>query len=85
MSGAIAMAGMAAVRTGAGLVRLAVPDCCLETVASFSPCPMLIPITRQDSSGRMSGITDQLLHWIGRSDCVAIGQAWDAVQCWISW
>lgn len=73
MSGAIAMAGMAAVRAGAGLVRLAVPDCCLETVASFSPCTMLIPVTRQDSSGRMAGISDVLFDWVGRSDCVAIG------------
>ncbi|MFO0939789.1 MAG: NAD(P)H-hydrate dehydratase [Pirellulales bacterium] len=73
MSGAIAMAGMAAVRAGAGLVRLAVPNCCLETVATFSPCTMLLPVTRQDSSGRMAGVTDVLLDWVKRSDCVAIG------------
>ncbi len=73
MAGAIAMAGMATVRAGAGLVRLAVPDCCLETVASFSPCPMIVPVSRQDASGRMAGLTDSLLQWVSRSNCVAIG------------
>ncbi len=73
MAGAIAMAGMAAVRTGAGLVRVAVPDCCVETVASYSPCFMISPVTRQDASGRICGLTESLLDWVSKSDCVAIG------------
>ncbi|MFV1967698.1 MAG: NAD(P)H-hydrate dehydratase [Pirellulaceae bacterium] len=52
MSGAIALAGMAALRSGAGLVRLAVPDRCLETVASFEPSYMTVPLIA-DSNGRM--------------------------------
>lgn len=44
MSGAIALTGMAALRAGAGLVTLAVPDCCLETVATFEPCAMTTPL-----------------------------------------
>ncbi|MBN2291096.1 MAG: NAD(P)H-hydrate dehydratase, partial [Pirellulales bacterium] len=44
MSGAVAMAGMAALRGGAGLVRLAVPESCLETVAGFNPCYMTTPL-----------------------------------------
>ena len=44
MSGAIALAGMAALRAGAGLVTLAVPDVCLETVAAFDPCLMTVPL-----------------------------------------
>jgi hydroxyethylthiazole kinase-like uncharacterized protein yjeF len=40
MAGSIALSGMAALRSGAGLVRLAVPDACLETVASFEPSYM---------------------------------------------
>jgi ADP-dependent NAD(P)H-hydrate dehydratase len=72
MAGAIAMAGMAAARTGAGLVRLAVPDCCLETVAGFSPCPMLLPLPC-DSTGRIVDFSDDLQHWLPRSTCIALG------------
>lgn len=73
MAGAIAMAGMAAVRTGAGLVRVAVPDCCVETVAAYSPCFMVAPVMRHDALGRICGMTESLLDWVLRSDCVAIG------------
>ncbi len=72
MAGAIAMAGMAAVRSGAGLVRLAVPDCCLDTVAGYSPCSMLISLPA-DSQGKVLSRTDDLDEWLSRSDCVAIG------------
>ncbi len=53
MSGAIAMAGMAALRGGAGLVRLAVPENCLDTVAQFNPCYMTTPLPA-DSGGRIA-------------------------------
>jgi NAD(P)H-hydrate epimerase len=53
MSGAIALAGMAATRSGAGLVTLAVPDACLETVACFDPCYMTMPIAC-DAEGRLA-------------------------------
>jgi ADP-dependent NAD(P)H-hydrate dehydratase len=72
MSGAIALSGMAAARAGAGLVRLAVPDCCLETVAGYSPCPMLVPLPH-DAAGRLTELTDELRHWLIKSNCVAIG------------
>lgn len=76
MSGAIAMAGMACGRIGAGLVRLAVPDSCLETVAGYSPCLMICPVTCQDASGRMCGLTDLLLEQCSACDCLAIGPGW---------
>jgi NAD(P)H-hydrate epimerase len=53
MSGAIALAGMAALRAGAGLVRLGVPDSCLETIASFEPCYTTIPLP-DDAAGRFT-------------------------------
>ena len=53
MSGAVALAGMAALRSGAGLVRLAVPDVCLETVAGFEPSYMTVPLAN-DSAGRIA-------------------------------
>jgi ADP-dependent NAD(P)H-hydrate dehydratase len=54
MAGAVAMAGMAALRGGAGLVRLAVPDVCLDAVAGFEPSYMTVPLP-SDRAGRIDG------------------------------
>jgi ADP-dependent NAD(P)H-hydrate dehydratase len=53
MFGAAAMAGLAALRGGAGLVRLAVPEPCLETIASFEPSYMTTPLPA-DEDGRIT-------------------------------
>jgi NAD(P)H-hydrate epimerase len=53
MAGAVALAGRAALLTGAGLVRLAVPAPILETVAGYSPEPTTIPCPA-DSTGRFA-------------------------------
>ena len=53
MAGAVTLAGRAALLTGAGLVRLAVPDPILETVAGYSPEPTTIPCPA-DKMGRFS-------------------------------
>jgi ADP-dependent NAD(P)H-hydrate dehydratase len=53
MSGAVALAGMAALRGGTGLVRLAVPDVCLDTVAGFEPSYMTVPLPCDDA-GRIA-------------------------------
>jgi len=53
MAGAVALAGMAALRGGAGLVRLAVPESLLDLVAGFEPSYMTIPL-RADAAGRIS-------------------------------
>lgn len=42
MAGSISLSASAAVRSGAGLVTVAVPDRCLDTVASFDRCYMTI-------------------------------------------
>jgi NAD(P)H-hydrate epimerase len=52
MAGSIALSGMSALRGGAGLVKLGVPDVCLETVAGFDPCYMTAPLPC-DASGRI--------------------------------
>ena len=73
MSGAIALAGMAALRCGAGLVRLAVPDRILDTVASFDPCYTTIPM-ENDCMGRLSLESEQeLARETLRATAVAIG------------
>jgi ADP-dependent NAD(P)H-hydrate dehydratase len=53
MSGAIALAGLAAVRSGAGLVRLATPDICLDAVAAQFPAYMTFALP-SDRQGRIS-------------------------------
>ena len=53
MAGAVGLAGMAALRGGAGLVRLAVPHVCLETVAQFEPSYMTVSLP-SDPLGRIS-------------------------------
>jgi NAD(P)H-hydrate epimerase len=53
MAGAVALAGRAALLTGAGLVRLAVPDPILETVAGYYPEPTTIPCPA-DKAGRFA-------------------------------
>lgn len=53
MAGAASMVGMAALRAGAGLVRIAVPDVCLDTVAGFEPSAMTVPLP-SDRAGRIS-------------------------------
>jgi len=53
MAGAIALAGMAALRSGAGLVKLATPAVCQPTVASFEPSAMTIGLPG-DAHGRIA-------------------------------
>ncbi len=53
MSGSIALSAIASLRVGAGLVTAVIPDCCLETVASFDPCIMTLPLS-DDQQGRFA-------------------------------
>jgi NAD(P)H-hydrate epimerase len=73
MSGAIALAGMATLRGGAGLVQLAVPDACLDTVASFEPSYMTLPLAC-DRAGRIAiAAKDTISQFAGDSTCLACG------------
>jgi NAD(P)H-hydrate epimerase len=53
MSGAAVLCAGAALRGGAGLVRLAVPEGILSTVASANPCYTTAPLP-EDSHGRLT-------------------------------
>jgi NAD(P)H-hydrate epimerase len=53
MTGAVTIAGMAALRGGAGLVRLAVAAGCLDVVAGFEPSYMTAALP-EDNTGRIS-------------------------------
>ncbi len=53
MSGSIALSAIASLRVGAGLVTAVIPDRCLETVASFHPGIMTVPLS-DDLQGRFA-------------------------------
>ena len=72
MAGAIAMSGIAALRSGSGLLKIATPDSIQESVASFSPCLMTVGI--ESKKGYFSsGAIDQLLEEAEWADVIAIG------------
>src|SRR6476659_7680527 len=69
MAGAIALSGMACLRSGAGLVKLAVPECILDSVAGFEPSCMTVPLAC-DSSGILSAkAADQLKRHLEIATC----------------
>jgi NAD(P)H-hydrate epimerase len=73
MTGAIGLAGMAALRGGAGLVKLAVPDECLPIVAAYEPCYMSVPLPA-DGTGRIAGAANSTLEKLAsEATAMAIG------------
>lgn len=73
MTGAIVLSASAAIRSGAGLVTVGVPDRCLETVAAFNPCYMSVPLPN-DENGRLSlDAKRPILDLASRANCLAIG------------
>ncbi|MFA5238643.1 MAG: NAD(P)H-hydrate dehydratase [Phycisphaerae bacterium] len=73
MSGAAALAGRAALRAGAGLVRVAIPKSILPIVASIEPSYTTIPLT-EDAEGRISvKAINTILEAVGENDCLAFG------------
>ncbi|NLE37774.1 MAG: NAD(P)H-hydrate dehydratase [Pirellulaceae bacterium] len=73
MSGAVSLAGMAALRGGAGLVRLAVPDVCLDVVAAHEPSYMTVALP-SNAAGQIDGDATALIEpWIASATAVAVG------------
>ncbi len=73
MSGAAILAGSAALRGGAGLVRVAVPETILESVASGHPCYMTLPLPA-DTQGRLDRSAWLTLESVlAQQDVLAIG------------
>jgi len=73
MSGAAALAGRAALRAGAGLVRVATPKSVLPIVASIEPSFTTIPLP-EESAGRISAkAIDAILNAVGENDAIAFG------------
>jgi ADP-dependent NAD(P)H-hydrate dehydratase len=73
MSGAAALAGRAALRCGAGLVRVATPKSVLPIVASIEPSFTTIALA-EDSRGRISAkAINTILDAAGDNDALAFG------------
>ena len=73
MSGAAALAGRAALRAGAGLVRVATPKSVLPIVASIEPSFTTIALP-EDSAGRISAkAINTILDAVSENDAVAFG------------
>src|SRR5262245_24289768 len=73
MSGAAVLCGSAALRGGAGLVRVAVPESVLPLVAVGNPCFMTAPLP-EDAQGRLSvAARDELLELARANTVMAVG------------
>ena len=73
MSGAIGIAAASCVKSGAGLVSVAIPDRCLETVAAMNPCFMTIPLTDTIAGEFDSNAAGQFAELSSRFDVLAMG------------
>jgi ADP-dependent NAD(P)H-hydrate dehydratase len=73
MSGAAALAGRAALRAGAGLVRVATAKSALPIVASIEPSYTTMPLA-EDSAGRISAkAVNAILDAVSDNDAMAFG------------
>ena len=72
MAGSISLSGMAALRSGAGLVTIATPRCIQATVAAFSPAYMTVGLADNDDTFDLSAI-EPLLELASTADVVGIG------------
>ena len=72
MSGAISLAGLAALRSGAGLVTLAVPRTIQDVVAAFSPCYMTRELA-DDGRFVVANAADEILKGAEQATAAAIG------------
>ncbi len=73
MTGAAALAGRAALRAGAGLVRVATARSALPIVASVEPSYTTLPLA-EDAAGRIAGrAVNIILNAAQENDAVAVG------------
>lgn len=74
MAGAIALAGMACLRSGAGLVRLAVANHTLPLVAAHDPCYMTSALSCEENGEfALPAVIDELLPITEAATCIAVG------------
>ena len=76
MSGAAALAGLGALRGGAGLVFVAVPQGIASIVANLEPSYLTLPLS-EDEDGRLNfACRQKLAEAISKSSAVSLGPGW---------
>src|SRR5438477_370428 len=73
MSGAAALCGSGALRAGAGLVTVAVPEAAHVQVAAASPCYLTAPMPHDTQGCFALDSVDRLLELASQCDVVAFG------------
>src|SRR5438876_1623435 len=73
MSGAAVLCASAALRAGAGLVRLAVPQEILPIVAAANPCYLTAPLPQDGEGCVAAGAEVELLALARLNDVIALG------------
>ena len=73
MSGAACLAGVAALRGGAGLVRVAVPESVWPVVAGYEPCYLTWPLPAEHDGRLAAAALPELLELAKANDVLAIG------------
>ncbi len=73
IAGAPALSARAALRSGAGLVRLAIPDTIWQTCCTIEPCATCIPLPTSETGLIDSRALSTLLTVIHDNDSIAIG------------
>ncbi len=76
MTGAIALAGRATLRSGAGLVTLAVPAVCQDVVANQDPCYMTVPLPCDDQGRVRREAGAKLFELLEGATAGACGPGW---------
>lgn len=73
MAGAPVLAGRAALRAGAGVVELCVPDCVAAVVAAFDPCLIVHGLTSDTDGCFAAKSTSDLCKFADRADVIVCG------------
>ena len=72
MAGAVSLTGVAALRSGSGLVKIVLPEMIQDLVASFNPCLMTVGVVADGDYFHGSSV-ESLAQHTNWSDVVAIG------------
>jgi ADP-dependent NAD(P)H-hydrate dehydratase len=73
MTGAAALSGRAALRAGAGLVRVATSRSALPIVAAIEPCYTTLPLPEDDDGRASAKALHAILNAVQDNDVVAVG------------
>lgn len=73
MAGAPALAAMAALKSGAGLVELLVPDAVVAIAATFDPCVMTRGLPAEPAGGFAAATADALVARLAAADAGVVG------------